>query len=206
MNKNELLKLDEAVKITKTDLFIIYPDRIIGTDSTLVIITELNYISSVDKPYEFTRQVWDTFIKAVKAESQDRGEYLPWFSKFCTKRISVSPIDVQYRRMCTMYMEDCGTCSKTISDFQNTEWFKEYNSLRAADGAKLFKIDRQHMFYLATGIIPVNKGEKVDLNFVDFYKKDENGNNIFMCFCVHFYIHKKKGYELHRAIAFRPLV
>ena len=143
MNRIELMKLNELVKTIQTDLFIIYQDRIIGCDVSLVIVGELYCITNADKPYEFTRKVWDVFIKAVEKEPTDRDDYNVWLEKFSIKRVSESPVSEQYRKMCTVYSEDnlCNTIK--IENFQDSENFSTFKALRADDGATLIKIDSQ---------------------------------------------------------------
>ena len=205
MTKSELLKLDEIVKTLKSDMFYITNNVVIGLDKSMTVLSDIECNINIGD-YEFDKKVWDMFIKTVKEEKQERADYLPWFKKFCTIRFCKSPILRQYDKMMTVYMEDsCDEVTK-INNFEKSELFEIYSKMRADDGAKLFKLDQKHMFYLAAGMLPVNKGDTVNLVIGDYYRTDGDGNKQFVGFVIHYYIFKKKlKLTLHRTISYLAL-
>ena len=205
MTKKELLKLDEIVKALKSDMVYITQNVIIGLDKTQTVLSNIECDINIGD-YEFDMKLWSLFIKTVKEEKIEREDYLPWFSKFCTIRFCRSPILRQYDKMMTVYMEDsCNNVIK-IDNFETTEHFARYSALRADDGAKLFKLDKKHMFYLASGMIPANKGDIINLVIGDYCKEQKDGSKKFVGFVVHYYIYKKKlKLTLHRTISYLAL-
>ena len=205
MTLSEVLKLNEIIKAIKSDSFIITPAGIIGLDKSLTILTDINWVNNIGV-YEFDKKSWDLIIKTIKEENKERDDYLPWFNKLCTKRFNQSPILIQYNKLNEAYNSNTTKKSIIIEDFQNTEHYLAYNVLKADNGAILMKIDSQHMFYVMSGLIPANKGEKIDLVITDYYSYDNNGNEQLISFVVNFFIFKKKlKLTVHRAIAYLAL-
>lgn len=202
MTRQELIKLDKIIRMLKSAFIFIMPDKIIGCDNTLVLVSEIDISTGVNMPYEYEMSRWTEFIKAIMAEENERPDYLPWIAKFSIKRFSTSPIMVQYNNMREL---QCRQISFTLENFESTDQYESYKCLKAADGAKLIKLDRKHMFYLASGMLPANKGEKIDIVLRDILAPNDNGEPVFMGFLASFYIHKKGGILLHRAISFRAL-
>lgn len=176
--------LDNVIKAIKCPFFIIFPDKVIGSDSELVTLTMSPIVTNIEIPCEFEKKQWDEIYKTLSVQPEintmDVISQSIW-------RLGTSPTLIKYQNM-KNYI-DSGVYFFGIEDLNADEKFMQYASLKAADGAIRYVVDRQHIIFNFAGFLPLLKKDKIGINIYDIPNVLDNfGRQSY--FLTEFYINK----------------
>lgn len=165
MNKKELMFLDKVIKSTKASEFVILPDMIIGRNSGAIV--EVKLATGLTKPAEYMKDTWKTFIDLVN-DSKEMEDYEKFVYYYSVKRVNNIPLLSSYNNA-LMYMTNY---SMSIDDLKIDDDFANILAQKAADGANPYKINKKYILYIYSGLLPVNKKDRVCVDIYDIYNPD----------------------------------
>lgn len=200
----------KLIKNTKKPLVKIYPDgRVLGTDESFgslnILVPEiLNY--NIDIPYIFRTTEISAFMRTLNDKEIGNGPLI--YSSYeivmgAKDRKSPSAIVYNHLDLNVLFDE---LYNRVTNTYRNQELYREENfqssipemfSLKASDGAKMFKVDKNFLMTSFNAIHPANKSDRVDLIIRD--------HDIYS-YTAEFIIYKKKdAYQLHEYLRFRKI-
>ena len=166
--------LTKLVKATKTDMFIINPDGIIGTDRFSTTLTISRLSTGILTPVEMTKDAYVNLDKLLfgKSDIPDE-EFNQLLIENSIFRITTSPII----NIANNIRQCIGIENVVIDivDLKADPKFNEILSKKAADGNSLYRIDKNYILSIFSGLLPINKNDKVSFRIYD-----NNTNNSFI--------------------------
>ena len=166
--------LTKLVKATKTDMFIINPDGIIGTDKFSTTLTISRLSTGILTPVEMTKDAYVNLDKLLFGKSdipdEEFNQLLIQNSIF---RITTSPIINIFNNI-----RQCIGIENAVIDIVDLKAdpkFNEILSKKADDGNSLYRIDKNYILSIFSGLLPINKNDKVLFRIYD-----NNTNNSFI--------------------------
>ena len=166
--------LTKLVKATKTDMFIINPDGIIGTDKFSTTLTISRLSTGILTPVEMTKDAYVNLDKLLFGKSDiPDAEFNQLLIQNSIFRITTSPII----NIANNIRQCIGIENAVIDivDLKADPKFNEILSKKAADGNSLYRIDKNYILSIFSGLLPINKNDKVSFRIYD-----NNTNNSFI--------------------------
>ena len=166
--------LTKLVKATKTDMFIINPDGIIGTDKFSTTLTISRLSTGILTPVEMTKDAYVNLDKLLFGKSDiPDAEFNQLLIQNSIFRITTSPIINIFNNI-----RQCIGIENAVIDIVDLKAdpkFNEILSKKAADGNSLYRIDKNYILSIFSGLLPINKNDKVSFRIYD-----NNTNNSFI--------------------------
>lgn len=166
--------LTKLVKATKTDMFIINPDGIIGTDRFSTTLTISRLSTGILTPVEMTKDAYVNLDKLLFGKSDiPDAEFNQLLIQNSIFRITTSPIINIFNNI-----RQCIGIENAVIDIVDLKAdpkFNEILSKKAADGNSLYRIDKNYILSIFSGLLPINKNDKVSFRIYD-----NNTNNSFI--------------------------
>lgn len=166
--------LTKLVKATKTDMFIINPDGIIGTDKFSTTLTISRLSTGILTPVEMTKDAYVNLDKLLFGKSDiPDAEFNQLLMQNSIFRITTSPIINIFNNI-----RQCIGIENAVIDIVDLKAdpkFNEILSKKAADGNSLYRIDKNYILSIFSGLLPINKNDKVSFRIYD-----NNTNNSFI--------------------------
>ena len=166
--------LTKLVKATKTDMFIINPDGIIGTDKFSTTLTISRLSTGILTPVEMTKESYVNLDKLLFGKSDiPDAEFNQLLIENSIFRITTSPIINIFNNI-----RQCIGIENAVIDIVDLKAdpkFNEILSKKAADGNSLYRIDKNYILSIFSGLLPINKNDKVSFRIYD-----NNTNNSFI--------------------------
>lgn len=170
MDYKEFKLLNKMVKALKCEFIFIMPEGIIGSDKELTTISYIQADTKCIKSYELTKDIWSELVKTVEASSsKETLEYNKVIGKlYAINRIGMNPVLGMWHNLVhEMYMFCKSTPDINIPDLKADSQFNEFLTYKAKDGKFDYKVDSTHIISLFSGLIPVNKSDKLSLEIFD---------------------------------------
>lgn len=162
---NRLYDIVRAMKNCET--FLIYPDKIIGTDKEYITLSEVICDTRVTRFYEMEKSALKLILDRCKElgieSNTDPEQYIDTYS---IKRIWNNELefkrDYVYNIISSKLVPEY-----RIADLKADNNFNEIMNKKSGDGASLYRINRKYILTLFTGLLPINKSDKASLDLYD---------------------------------------
>ena len=166
MDAKQQKLLTKLVKATKTDMFIINPDGIIGTDKFSTTLTYSFLSTGISIPVEMTRETYINLDKLLFGKSDiPDAEFNQLLIQNSILRLTASPIANIFNSVRQYISTE--NLVRDIIDLKADPQFNEVLSKKAADGNSLYRIDKKYILSIFSGLLPINKNDKVSLRIFD---------------------------------------
>lgn len=172
INIKQFNLLIKTMKAMKCDVYMVLPDRIIGSDANYITLTETYLNTGIDhrstsieinkESLKTMEDVAKNYIASHSKEEVDNASFDVLFSYFGIARISDPPITITYNKL----ISSIGRLLDARADIREDEEFEKCLSLKSKDGMSLYIYKGYNGIYpisIFTGLLPINKKDKVSL-------------------------------------------
>lgn len=171
MTREHFLKIYDIVKSMKSKYIAIIKNSIIGYD-TLVDVKVVNTDSSISE-----YPLYLSLEQLSALASSDANE-------IDITKLKQSNVSIRlYNKIIQDGILIPRPVTTEVKNIKNDEVFAEILTAKSSEGLKMYRLDSNHILSIFTGLIPVNKPDKLDLQIININNK---------CFLVKYIIHKKK--------------
>lgn len=170
INISQLKQIDKIITAMKCDLYMIFPNMIIGCDKYLVTLSKVDYITGCIGNYEFTKEIWDKLMEDTEKVSKENLNIID-FEKAISLYYSIKRLagasDIYNIYIKTMESLTRSKLSMEIDNLKSDPLFLDALEKKASDGMILYKINRKYQMSLFARFLPVRKADKVSLKIYD---------------------------------------
>jgi len=166
----DCVRLYDIMKSMKCDIYHIYKNVIIGIDKFSTSLSEVICDTKVEGSYEIDKDtmklIADKCQEIIKDEKVNAEYYI---SRYSQKNYRATELEMMYMNILSILS------SKIVPDLvvdsvKSNEEFMKILSNKSADGANFFKINDKYIMSIYSGLLPINKSDKVSL---EIYNIDE---------------------------------
>lgn len=183
----DLITLSNISKSLKQKDFIVFNNKIYGIDSTQYhIYTSIIQLNGINEPIQLNYKELSEFVKSITTEMEFNIEnYGSYYN--ITNNLGGT---LKILKPNILLMQFVNNTNNYINNFSRRVDYGIINndleqllSMKKSDGTFYYKKDNKYFMTLYPGLLPVNKGDKINLSILD-----NEQDNLFV---GHFEINKK---------------
>ena len=173
----DCVRLYDMMKATKADRFHIYKNMIIATEysstslSQIICDTKIEGYSTDDDRVIDSYEIDKDVMKLIADKSQlninnDKFEPEAYIAKYAIRGYKLTELE----ELCNHISVDLGdkfVPSYRVDDLKSNEEFMSIMAMKSWDGQSLFRLNRKYILTIFTGLIPLNKSDKISLDIYD---------------------------------------
>lgn len=176
INIKQFNLLIKTMKAMKCEMYMVFPDRIIGSDINCITLTEVFLNTGIEHrsaSIEINKESLKAMEEAAKnytathsKEEIENASFDILFSYLGIARISDPPLFISYNKL----IGEMGRCVDTKLNIREDEEFENCLSLKSKDGMSLYIAKGYYGIYpisIFTGLLPINKKDKVSLEIYE---------------------------------------